>query len=240
VRYFQAILSAALALVFSGALASAAAAGDPAKIDAYVTPYYNSAGPVVHVGQYSAGLAASDGQSFVDTIRQMKKHWMQLSFPQLYVAAIRLYDLGYRKESVYWFYTAQYRGRQFALLADQKKLGSIGNPGFELYHAQNAFFELTGPGINGYAFGDIDTLVTIVHRVQNENRTVPAMQSVYPGVAFAGEAQWPAINAQLNGGLGKLAESLVRQRSSIEQERQQNGTAARFSHVTDKPLPGGR
>jgi hypothetical protein len=237
VRFFQVTLSAALALMLPGAIASAAASGDPGKIDAYVTPYYNSAGPVVHVGQYSAGLAASDGQSFVDTIRQMKKHWMQLTFPQLYVASIRLYDLGYRKESIYWFYTAQYRGRQFALLADQKKLGSIGDPSFELYHAQNAFFELTGPAINGYAFGDIDSLVAIVHRVQNENRAVPAMQSIYPGVAFAGKAQWPAINAQLNAGLGKLAASLVQQRSSIEQERAQNGTAARYAHLTDKPFP---
>jgi hypothetical protein len=225
-------------MIISGAFA-AAASGDPGKVDAYVTPYYNSAGPVVHVGEYSAGLAAPDGQLFVGTIRKMKGRWMQLSFPQLYVAAIRLYDLGYRKEAIYWFYTAQYRGRQFALLTDQKKLGGIGDPGFELYHAQNAFFELTGPTINGYAFGDIDSLVAIVHRVQNENHSVPAMQSIYPGVAFAAKAQWSKINDGLNAGLGNLAESLVQQRSSIEQERAQNGTAARYSHLTDKPFPGG-
>src|SRR5207244_10164755 len=80
-------------------------------------------------------------------------------------AAIRLYDLGYRKESVYWFYSAQYLGRQFGVLLDQTKMGSIGSPGFELLHAQNAFYQLVGPYINGYAFGDMDGLVKIVERV---------------------------------------------------------------------------
>ena len=74
------------------------------------------------------------------------------TFPELYVAAIRLYDLGYRKEAIYWFYSAQYRGRQFGVLLDQTKMGSIGSPGFELLHAQNAFYQLVGPYINGYAF----------------------------------------------------------------------------------------
>ena len=75
----------------------------------------------------------------------MKQDWDRLTFPELYVAAIRLYDLGYRKEAVYWFYSAQYRGRQFGVLLDQTKMGSIGSPGFELLHAQNAFYQLVGP-----------------------------------------------------------------------------------------------
>src|SRR6266498_4601889 len=98
----------------------------------------------------------------------MKKDWDQLTFPELYVAAIRLYDFGYRKEAVYWFYSAQYRGRQFGVLLDQSKMGSIGSAGFELLQAQNAFFQLVGPYINGYAFGDTDGLVKVVERVQKE------------------------------------------------------------------------
>lgn len=59
----------------------------------------------------------------------MKKDWDRLTFPELYVGAIRLYDLGYRKEAVYWFYSAQYRGRQFGVLLDQTKMGTIGSLG---------------------------------------------------------------------------------------------------------------
>lgn len=220
-------------------LASPALAGDAGHIDAYVTPYYNSAGPSIRVGEYSAGLASKNSQEFIATIQRMKKQWAKLDFAETYVAAIRLYDLGYRREATYWFYTAQYKGRQFGLLVDQKKLGGIGDPGFELYHAQDAFFSVVGPSINGYAFGDIDALVAIIRRVQNENTTIPDLQRSYPGVAFVPKSQWQRVNAQLNSGLGQLAVQLKNQKSQIQQQRAQNGTQARFSHVTSKPFPGG-
>ena len=54
------------------------------------------------------------------TVLSMKKEWQRLSFVELYVTAIRLYDAGYRDEATYWFYTAQYKGRQFAVLTDQR------------------------------------------------------------------------------------------------------------------------
>ena len=237
-RYSRLIRSVTFALAFAGALAGRALADDPGKIDIYVTPYYSSSGPVIRVGKYSSGLASHDDRQFVDTIRAMKKQWAQLGFPELYAAAIRLYDLGYRNEAIYWFYTAQYRGRLFALLVDPKKLGGIGDPAFELEHAQNAFFQLVGPDINGYAFGGISDLVQVLRKVQGENRTVPDLSSMYPGVAFVDKAQWGRINAGLNAGLGNLAISLINERASIEQQRAQNGTQARFAHVTSKPFPG--
>ncbi len=84
-----------------------ALAADPGRIDAYVTPFYDSAGPVINVGKYSTGLASKTPGEFVATILRMKNQWNDLNFIELYVAAIRLYDLGYRNEATYWFYTAQ-------------------------------------------------------------------------------------------------------------------------------------
>ena len=149
----------------SCALKAAQSEINPSHIDAYVTPYYDSKGPVVRVGRFSSGLAAAKEDDFLTTIAQMKKDWDQLTFTELYVGAIRLYDLGYRKEAVYWFYSAQYRGRQFGVLLDQTEMGSIGSPGFELLHAQSAFYQLVGTYINGYAFEDTDGLVKIVEKV---------------------------------------------------------------------------
>src|SRR4029450_9195466 len=139
---------------------------DPAHIEVYVTPYYNSKGPVIDVGPFSSGLAAKSEPEFVETIAKMKKSWDTLNFAETYVAAIRPYDLGSRKESISWFYSAQYRGRLFASLIDRDKMGSMGDPGFELFQAQNAFSQLVGTCINGYAFGDIDQLIPIIERVQ--------------------------------------------------------------------------
>jgi|SRR6516164_1477956 len=96
-------------LVFIGCagLAAAQTVTDPAHIDVYITPFYNSKGPTIEVGPFSSGLAAKNEPEFVTTIAKMKKSWDTLNFPETYVAAIPLYDLGFRKESIYWFYSAQ-------------------------------------------------------------------------------------------------------------------------------------
>ena len=106
--------------------------GDPGHIEVYITPYYNSTGPNIEVGEFSKGLATKSEPEFVATISKMKQSWNELAYPQVYVAAIRLYDLGFRKESIYWFYSAQYRGRLFATLVNREKIGTIGTPAFEL------------------------------------------------------------------------------------------------------------
>ena len=204
---------------------------NPSHIDVYVTPYYNSKGPVVSVGRFSSGLASTRLDEFLTTIVEMKKDWDRLTFPEFYVAAIRLYDLGYRKEAVYWFYSAQYRGRQFGVLLDQAKMGSIGSAGFELLHAQNAFYQLVGPYINGYAFGDIDGLMKIVERVQKEGHRIPDLQAAYPGVTFKSQSEWMSANIDLAAGMNEKKDQIRRQR--IER-----GMEEKFSKLTSKELPG--
>ncbi len=217
----------------------ATASDDPGRIDGYVTPYYDSSGPVVNVGKYSPGLASKNPAAFVATIRRMKQDWSALNFVELYVGAIRLYDWGYRNEATYWFYSAQYKGRQFGLMLDQKKIGGMGSPAFELYRAQDAFFELAGPKINGFAYGNVDTLVSILRRVQQANREVENLRGAYPGVAFVAPSKWAGINAGLNKSMGEFAAALTGQKSQIEKERRANGTAAKFSSLTSRPFPVG-
>jgi hypothetical protein len=212
---------------------------DPAHIDVYITPYYNSKGPTIEVGSFSSGLAAKNETEFVATIAKMKKSWDTLNFPEMYVAAIRLYDLGYRKESVYWFYSAQYRGRLFGGLIDRDRMGGIGSIGFELFQAQNAFQQLVGPYVNGYAFGDIDQLVPIIERVQREGKTVPDLTKIYPRVAFKPKSEWDAGNKGLNDGLTKLLVTLKNEKASIKKQRIEHGMEAKFGKLTSKELPQG-
>src|SRR6184192_4382980 len=212
---------------------------DPAHIEVYITPYYNSNGPAIEVGRFSSGLAAKSESEFLATIAKMKQSWETLNFPELYVAAIRLYDLGFRKDSIYWFYSAQYRGRLFATLIDQNKMGSIGNAGFELFQAQNAFQQLVGPYINGYALGDIDQLIPIIERVQRGGKTVPDLTKIYPGVTFKPKSEWDAGNKGLNEGMTKLLMTLRDQKASIKQQRIERGMEAKFSKLPSKELPKG-
>src|SRR5881409_4367721 len=220
--------------VGSFALKAAQPEINPSHLDVYVTPYYDSKGPAVKVGRFSSGLASAKEDDFLPTIAQMKKDWDRLTFPELYVAAIRLYDLGYRKESVYWFYSAQYRGRQFGILLDQSKMGSTGSPGFELLPAQNAFFQLVGPYINGYAFGDTDGLVKVVERVQQESRQISDLQTTYPNVAFRSKSEWESANTDLADGMGKLISTLKEKKDDIRRQRIQQGIEEKFSKLTNK------
>src|SRR6266487_1100230 len=231
-----------IALVFvvvCSGLAAAQTITDPAHIEVYITPYYNSKGPAVDVGPFSNGLAAKSESEFLAAIAKMKASWETLNFPEVYVAAIRLYDLGFRKDSIYWFYSAQYRGRLFATLIDQNKMGSIGNAGFELFQAQNAFQQLVGPYINGYAFGDIDQLVPIIERVQREGKVVPELTRIYPGVVFKPKSEWDAGNKGLNEGLTKLLITLKNEKASIKQQRVERGMEAKFGKLPSKDLPKG-
>jgi hypothetical protein len=212
---------------------------DPAHIEVYVTPFYNSKGPTIEVGRFSSGLAAKNESEFVATIAKMKKSWDTLNFPETYVAAIRLYDLGFRKESIYWFYSAQYRGRLLAGLIDRDKMGSIGDPGFELFQAQNALQQLVGPYINGYAFGDIDQLVPVIERVQKEGKTAPDLTKIYPRVAFKPKSEWDAANRGLNDGLTKLLITLKNEKASIKKQRIEHGMETKFGKLTSKDLPKG-
>ena len=58
---------ATLLLVLPLTLSMPAFAADPGHVDLYVTPYYDSNGPVIKVGQYSSGLASPNAADFVDT-----------------------------------------------------------------------------------------------------------------------------------------------------------------------------
>ena len=210
---------------------------NPSHIDVYVTPYYNSKGPDVSVGRFSSGLASAKESDFLATIAAMKKDWDRLTFPELYVGAIRLYDLGYRKEAVYWFYSAQYRGRQFGVLLDQTKMGSIGDPGFELFHAQSAFYQLVGPYINGYAFGDMDGLAKIVERVQKEGRRIPDLQAAYPRVIFKNKSEWESANTELANGMNQLISMLKEKKDDIKRQRIERGMEEKFSKMPSKGVP---
>jgi hypothetical protein len=233
------LLLTLVAITFASiALKAAQPEINPSHIDVYVTPYYNSKGPEISVGRFSSGLASAKEDEFLTTIAEMKKDWDRLTFPEVYVGAIRLYDLGYRRESVYWFYSAQYRGRQFGVLLDQAKMGSIGSPGFELLHAQNAFYQLVGPYINGYAFGDIDGLVKIVERVQREGRQIPDLQATYPGVTFRNKSEWSSANTDLANGMNPLLSMLKEKKDEIRRQRIDRGMKEKFSKLTSKDLPG--
>jgi len=112
------------------ALTSWTAAADPVKhVGIYVQPYYESARsanekPRVAVHKKYNELLSSNRQQDIIVARDMIQREPQLITPMtLMVLAIRLYDVGLRDDSVFWFYVAKDR---FATLADTGRASDAG------------------------------------------------------------------------------------------------------------------
>ncbi len=198
------------------------------RIPIYVTPFYDSEGPLIQIGEYSEALQSDDIELVIKTIDNMKANWDGLTVVAMYVAAIRLYDLGEKDEAVFWFYAAQHRGKLFQLLLDQTAVGSIGDPAFELGHAHDSFAQLAGKFINGYAFCDLNKYVVIVNQALSKSSSVPPFQTIYPYIKFDNNADWDAGREMVSDGLAGLISYVNENGDQIREERELNGMDEKF------------
>lgn len=146
------LLFGVLALPFS-----AMAAAPVEYIDVYVLPYYEAAQskngrPHVAVARHFDHLLSSNKRADIAAVRDMIHAQPERITPMtLMVLAIRLYDVGLRDDSVFWFYVAKDRFITLAEVLDMRSpdLAPVGT-------ATRDFAALAGQTINGYAFCDID------------------------------------------------------------------------------------
>ena len=137
--------------------APVARASEPVRhVGIYVTPYYEAAHepggtPRVAVAKaYDALLASSRREDVVRARDGIAKDNALLTPMTLMVLAIRLYDVGLRDDSVFWFYAA--KNRYFTL----EGVADVRAPQLaQVEDAVRNFAALAGPVINGYAFCDI-------------------------------------------------------------------------------------
>ena len=125
-------------------------------IPVYVNPYYTSAvdgksAPKVKVNKRFDTLLASSKQEDILHVEKMTQDSPDMVTPMtMMVLAIRLYDVGLRDRSVFWFYVAKDRFFTLAGVANTKHRSLI-----EVENAIKSFATLTGPFFNSYAFCDI-------------------------------------------------------------------------------------
>jgi hypothetical protein len=195
---------------------------EESPIPIFITPYYNSEGLQISVGEYSKKLAAADAKTILQVSKELKKARDKLRAEVMYVAAIRLYDLGQKDEAVYWFYTAQYRARVFSSILDPKKIGGLGAEAFELNHAYNAFLQLGGPYINRYAFRDLPKLEKTLATVVEEGKSLPKFADVYPKVAFSPSDSWAEKSQEIADGLNALIDHIQKNAETINKQLKEN------------------
>lgn len=139
------------------ALPLGAAAVEPVKhIAIYVQPYYDAAKtpggtPRVAVAKkYDQLLSSNKTADIVAARDQILVEAQRLTPMTLMVLAIRLYDLGLRDDSVFWFYAAKNR------YVTVEEVLDLRSPALQqVEQATRDFATLAGPVINGYAFCDV-------------------------------------------------------------------------------------
>lgn len=125
-------------------------------IPLFVEPYYS--GPQgagqppkkVKVNEsFDSKLMSTQPADILQVQAEIKKDNSRVTPMTFFVLAARLYDVGARKESVFWFYAAKDRVAAVRAVAKPELVATA-------LDASSAFDELLGPTINGYAFCDID------------------------------------------------------------------------------------
>ncbi len=188
------------------------------RIHILVAPFYSSDGTEIHVGNYSERLGTADPQKLAALAQEMAQQKDTLTPEQMFVLAIRLYDLGQKDKSVYWFYEAQFRAKLFLKAIDSAKVGS-GDQTYQLLTEYNSFTESAGQSINGYAGCNVDNWVKIAKVVKDDNPTPPALDKLFPDATFVDRSQWQSINDEVAAGLGVLIDQLLQNKDAIKQQR---------------------
>ena len=200
---------------------------DP-PIPILVPRFYNSDGILIHVGNYSEQLATNDHQELTTLAQEMAQQKDELTPEQMFVLAIRLYDLHEKDQSVYWFYEAQFRAKLFLKSIDITHHGTIGDLSSGLLGSYEAFTKLAGEYINGYAGCDVDNWVKIAKTVQGDNPTPPELDKLFPEAVFVDRSQWQGINDDVAAGLGVLIDRLSESKEAIRKDRAANNLDAQY------------
>lgn len=140
-----------LALLIS--LSAQAQGQDPVRrINVFVEPYYRAADtstgtPQVAVGRaFDERLSMNDPQKIKEVEAEIRSKSDLITPMTLMVLSIRLYDMGFRDDAVFWHYVAKDRMFTIARVISGGVAGAI--------TATRDFASTAGYTINGYAFCD--------------------------------------------------------------------------------------
>lgn len=182
-----------------------AAAERETWIAAGASPYYEAGdgpgkAPTVEVHSDLDALLRSTRRTDILAARDHIEAQPELIAPvTMMVLAIRLYDVGLRDDSVFWFYVSKYRGTTLRDVANWRS-GPFGDGWID---AMGALIGQADPYINGYAFCDFANQQRINAKAVEWVATHP-----YRGL------DQPALKERLKPGL--LEENL---RASVERIR---------------------
>lgn len=166
--------------------------GEEFHIAVDISPYYSHAEHRAEAGVYSEGLSATDREVILETVEAMDRDWENLPVAAMYIAALRLFEIGERDRALYWYQGARYRADLFmVLLEDDSGMNRMGSKAYSLSRAHTAFFLALRTHLGGYGLCDIRGYEQAMKRAVFERDVMPKLDDIYPEVVFIPEEQWP-------------------------------------------------
>ncbi len=162
-----------------------------------VKQYYDSNGPVINVGKYSDSLTTTDLTKLRAAVTRMREELSNLRPEQMFVVAIRLYNLGERDEALYWFYEAQYRARLYHFSIDKRRLGESNSGVPDLTMDYVEFYDKTQRVFHAYAECDYNKWEKLAMIVRDNNKKVLDLIRIFPGTPFVGRDEMQEINDRI-------------------------------------------
>lgn len=191
----------------------------------YVTPIYNSSPFEINVGQWSDRLLSMNKSNALEIEEELISEINNVSIETLYVFSILLYDLEFKDKAIYWFYSAQLRGKLFYSSIDKNK---IVPEAYEYAMAFNSFDQLVGQYVNGYAFGELETLVRILRNIQQEENPGIPLKQIYSKVNFIKQDSIDKNYIEISSGLNGLIDYIKSNEDEIKKQRQENGMEGKY------------
>ncbi len=169
---------------------------DNGKIPFYAEPYYNYKPLKINIGKYSEQLKTNNTTQLLDLANKIKADINNVSIETLYVLSLRLYDLGKKDESFYWFHTAKTRARIFVEALDPERISGIGSEAFELKQLFSVFNQIVGSYINGYGFNDVEKAASTMEMIKTEIKNIKFYTSVYKKIQFVSDTKLEEIKTK--------------------------------------------
>ncbi len=196
-----------------------------------VASVYDFRGPVIKVGKYSKNLKSQKLEVILRTASQMEQDLNTLTPAQMFVLAIRLYDLGIRDGAVIWYYRARYRSRLFfKTLQNPGEMYGPGKPtaAAKLWASYTSFSKQVGLHITGYAGCNIDNWVMTIRKVEQTSRRVPDLPTLFSNVEFKAKKDWINANIEVSAEMQRLWQSIASRREKIKRKRATRNMDARY------------
>lgn len=194
-----------------------------------IPPYYSHTEHKAEVGRYSEGLSAMDRGILLKTVEEMEKDWQNLPAAAMYVAALRLFEIGEKDRALYWYQGARYRADlMLELLDDSNGMNRMGSKAYSNSRMHTAFFTALRYPLGGYGLCDIRKYEDAMQRAVFERDIVPDMKKIYPEVVFLPEEQWPPEVEKVKARFEARLKNTIDNYDQIVEQRKASGVHEQY------------